>query len=133
MVRIHTNSDPIEELNKEKPLPEIPMAVPETTLPPTTLPPPPRRCQQPVLPFRRFSRKTTKESMKDFVVDKAIDLKDKVKEKVMAHTGNPAHSFPLSQFHSCLFSHPSILVCPTRPSTLQTHSNPIAYLMVFVT
>uniref|UniRef100_A0A1I7ZZA3 Synaptotagmin n=1 Tax=Steinernema glaseri TaxID=37863 RepID=A0A1I7ZZA3_9BILA len=96
MVRIHTGpAEPAEDLNKEMPLPEIPMAVTETTFAPTTPPPPP----PPPIPTTSTAAPeiftTTKESMKDFVVDKAIDLKDKVKEKVMAHTGMPEWGFVL--------------------------------------
>jgi hypothetical protein len=87
MVQLHEiNTDivddetPISDLNKEEIPNEIPMAAPSSSLAPETT------------TFVN-SQTTTKESMAKFVADKAVDLKDKVKEKVMQQTGMPEWGF----------------------------------------
>jgi hypothetical protein len=42
-------------------------------------------------------RATTKESVAKFVANQAFDLKDRVKEKVMAKTGSKDLSFSITQ------------------------------------
>ncbi|KAH7718193.1 CRE-SNT-1 protein [Aphelenchoides avenae] len=87
MVQLHDidtamadEEEPISDLNREEMPDELPMAAPSSSLPPPTT-------------ARIPEATTTKESMGKFVVDKAVDLKDKVKEKVMQQTGMPEWAF----------------------------------------
>ncbi|KAE9417561.1 hypothetical protein Angca_008272, partial [Angiostrongylus cantonensis] len=85
MVRIHDseeNEAPDEELTKEFAPQEMPM---QTEPPPTTSTADKEK--------KLIYRTTTKESLKDVVLGKVIDVKDVVKSKVMKETGMPEWMF----------------------------------------
>ncbi|KAI6183932.1 Synaptotagmin [Aphelenchoides bicaudatus] len=80
------NEEEMDDLNKEQIPEEIPMIVKTTR---ATRPPRVRytTTQEPEIPT------TAKESMSKYIADQAFDLKDRVKEKVMAKTGMPEWGF----------------------------------------
>ncbi|CAD5213210.1 unnamed protein product [Bursaphelenchus okinawaensis] len=76
--------EPIQNLNKEEIPKEMPMQLSESTLSTTTTS---------AETITTYESTTTRESVGKFIQDKAVDLKDRVKEKVMEKTGMPEWGF----------------------------------------
>lgn len=91
MVKIHDfeEDDEAPNLNKEEIPNDLPMAVPSSSaLPPPTMPPQNLGYIKKIYAILKLTFSTTKESVGKYISDKALGLKDTVKEKVMAQTGS---------------------------------------------